>query len=347
MQIIKRLLSLVLLTAAAYFLIHTLYKKSSDTELLKKNGFTRFFIGGLKEQQAINLNDKTNKLISVEDTILSILNESSKEVTQLSIGGIFLRKINISTFETCKPDRFHNVSISNQMITGFDSRSKLISTKNLSIPTDSGSCLIIKNSLIRGIRIANTSILRVLDTGNKYAVFIKVNMQKNEISQEQNISEKVLDGGLANDGIFIPVDSTKVIFMYYHKNIYKCLDTNLNLIFTHYTVDTSKNAPKIKALPMGGYAFSEPVKVKNMRGCADNNIVYVNSSLISENENKKEFRNNSVIDKYDLLTGKYLGSFYIPTLNGERINDFKVKGNKLFALHEKALKIYNIYYPNL
>lgn len=343
MQFIKKIFFLVLLSTSAFFIIQKLYKKSSDTEILKRNGFERFFTGNIRDLKTITLTSRTNELIAIEDTTISILNESMKDITQVSTVGNYLKNIPISIFETCHPERFHNVSINNPLITVFDTKTKSISSKDISNSKDTGTCIILKNSLIRGIRISNTAILRALDTSNKYPIFLNVNIITKSIMWEQAITEKVLDGALSNDGIFIPVDSTKVIYLYHHKNIYKCYDTSLNLLFTHHTIDTSTTSPKIKNLPMGGYAFSEPVRVKNMRGCVNDRILYVNSSLIAENEKRDEFRSNSVIDRYDLQSGKYLGSFYIPVLYGERINDFKIKGDKLFALYKKNLKIFKIH----
>jgi hypothetical protein len=345
MQLFRKTILLVILAGFAFLIVHLLYKKTSDTEILQKNGFTRSFSGSLTGLHTIKLSDKTYKLVSVEGSTLTVLNESLENVVKVSLSGNFLTNIPIGSFKTCRPYKFHDVSVNNNIITVFDSRTKSISTKDLSNKNDTGSCISIKNPLIRGVQISNTFILWTLDSVNKYPEFLKIDPTVLKITRETNISEKKPGGALEDDGIFIPVDNSKAIFLYYHKNIYKCIDTSLKLMFTRHTIDTSTTAPKIKALPMGGYAFSVPVRVKNIRGCADNNILYVNSSLIAENEVKNSFRNNSVIDRYELQTGSYLGSFYIPMLKGEKINDFKIYRDTIYALYERDVKIFRLTYP--
>ncbi len=299
----------------------------------------------MKELQKIKhlpLNFKASKLIQVSDSLISILENSYSKINRIHIQTGSTKIISIADFKNCNLEKFHNTSIDGNVVTVFDNKSKSIGVKDYSNPKDSSLCIKLNNSLIRGCRVGNTSIVRVLDSTNKFTLFFKINMKDKSLQTEKNISEKIYDGGLSTDGILIPVDSNKVIFLYYHKNTYRCLDTMLTEVFNHHTIDTSTTSPKIKNLPMGGYAFSEPVKVKNLRGSYSNGIIYINSALIAENESKNDFRSNSVIDKYDFSTGKYLGSFYIPKNKDDKITDFKVSNNKLYALYETDLLIFEI-----
>ncbi|HET9057669.1 MAG TPA: hypothetical protein VFN30_12565 [Chitinophagaceae bacterium] len=310
---------------------------------MKKNGFNRTInLTSLQQIKNLPLEFKASQLIQVNDSIITILEDSYKKINQIDYQAKSTKTISIEDFKNCKLEKFHNTSIQGNIVTVFDPKSKSIGIKNYSNPKDSAFCIKLNNSLIRGCRISNTSIVRALDSTNKFTIFFRINMTNKTVQIEKNISEKIYDGGLSTDGILIPIDGNKVVLLYYHKNTYLCLDTTLTEIFKHHTIDTSTTAPKIKNLPKGGYAFSEPVKVKNLRGSYDNGIIYINSALIAENENKNNFRSNSVIDKYEFNTGKYLGSFYIPRTKDNKITDFKVYNDKLYALYESELLIFEM-----
>lgn len=139
--------------------------------------------------------------------------------------------------------------------------------------------------------------------------------------------------------------AARIIFTYYYRNQFICLDTNLNVLYTGKTIDTNTLA-KIKT---GEYIAGEK-KVQGMvstltvnkRGCSDGNWYYNQALLPADNEDLKRFKASVVLDVYRLSTGQYSHSIYLPQYKGESLRSFMVRNNRLFALYGRYLVEYKI-----
>jgi len=189
-----------------------------------------------------------------------------------------------------------------------------------------------------------TFVMRCIDTSTLQAVFKKVDLNDNRISSEKNISENIRDAGFAYDGYLAYDNKTcKFIYVSFYCNQFVCFDTSLNLLYKAHTIDTSY-VPKseIKNLTKSITQDSPPM-FSNKGNCAYNGILYVRSVLKADNEKIKSFNSNDVIDMYNEKNGKYLGSFYIPMPNGERLKKFLViNNNEIVGLYPSYLIKYNL-----
>ncbi|MBW8683738.1 hypothetical protein [Chitinophaga rhizophila] len=70
--------------------------------------------------------------------------------------------------------------------------------------------------------------------------------------------------------------------------------------------------------------------------------IYVNSLVKADNETLIKNKHNTVIDVYDLLSGNYIESFYIPLRNGEALNSFNVSGKRLIVTDLTSVSIYQM-----
>lgn len=182
----------------------------------------------------------------------------------------------------------------------------------------------------------------------KDQVFLKVNVQNGERLDEKNISEKNGDGGLATDGLLHYDSSTHLLtYVYFYGNQTLCLDTNLQLVYKGRTIDNTFDVQTEAAAVSNGklteYTNVAPSRIVNWESCVDNGKLYNNSMLQADNENPEAAASKSVIDVYDIKSGKYLSSFYLPRQNKEKLMRFKVFGDLLVAVYQHSIATYQLH----
>jgi hypothetical protein len=150
------------------------------------------------------------------------------------------------------------------------------------------------------------------------------------------------------DGFFTYSPKKNIlIYTYYYRNRFICLDTNMNLLYEGKTIDTN-NLAKIKSVEIKSAKkierlLSAPPLQVNKKSYIDGGLLYVYAALVSDVESTEEFKKYSVIDVYDLnKKGKYHHSIKVPNQNGQRIRGFAVYKDKIFALYEHWLYTYRI-----
>lgn len=178
-------------------------------------------------------------------------------------------------------------------------------------------------------------------------VFVKRNVSS-DIQREQTLtSERKGDAGFSTDGL-LHYDSTthKLVYIHYYNDLVICMDTNLNVLYNLHTVDTVATtlvtADKHNTGAISEYTNTKPIRDVNLQSCADNGLLYINSNLKADNEARKPFNNNAVIDVYSIADRKYKGSFYIPDYNNERLHTFKVYKNHVYVLYNDEVVLYQI-----
>jgi len=160
-----------------------------------------------------------------------------------------------------------------------------------------------------------------------------------------NILEKQIDGLFCTDGM-IKVDRmrNRVVYVYHYRNQYICMDTSLNVQFKGTTIDTvSKAQIKTSYIESSrSYTLSSPPLIVNRMCDVNEDLLFINSAMLSENESKQLFMETSVIDVYDLKNGTYLCSFYVPKFNDRKMTNFIVRGSRLVAQYDGVLLTYSL-----
>lgn len=206
-----------------------------------------------------------------------------------------------------------------------------------------------KHDYLEAMPIAkNLFVLRVYDTAEKQAI-LEIKYFYPGLTykaKRKKVLEKQIDGKFCTDGMLLYTPQLGyLVYLYYYRNQFICLDSNLNIIYKGNTIDTISRA-QIKVDSVYSeqiVTFSKPALMVNRKSCVFNDKLYVNSDLIADNEDKKLFQNNDIIDIYDLNNGKYKYTFYLPRYKGKRIRDFKVLNNKLLAIYDEHLLLYKIF----
>lgn len=194
---------------------------------------------------------------------------------------------------------------------------------------------------------ASSHILR--SVGGKLHQNMLLKQLQHTLLVKENILQKQIDGIFCTDGALnYDAASNRLVYVYSYRNQFICMDTNLTVLYRSKTIDTV-NSAKLSVDTVrseGRVTLSSPPLFVNQQISTANGCLFVHSNLRANNENEEAFNLRSVIDVYRLQDGQYLFSFYLPDYRKKKIRDFKVVGNRLFALYDHYLYAYQLNFPN-
>jgi hypothetical protein len=187
-------------------------------------------------------------------------------------------------------------------------------------------------------------IFRSIDSSNEN-ILLKKTVDSPFIKPAFGILEKQVDGIFCTDGTLIKVpQSPELIYVYYYRNQFICIDTNLNLLYRSKTIDTVSHAHISVASISSEHqvTLSSPPMFVNKQSCANKDWLFIHSALKADNETQAVLDAVSVIDVYLIKDGRYHFSFYVPDFRGKKMRDFKVYGNTLVALYDHYVYTYHL-----
>lgn len=208
------------------------------------------------------------------------------------------------------------------------------------------------------IGISNSTVVARsmgIDKQGRTMSLIKVSFHEGSKITETYKLPKQADGFIGNDG-YLRYDKEKarLFYIYCYLGEFLCLDTNLKLIYKAKTIDTITKA-NIKfglfkkklddGTKVNELTQTAPPEFINKDIAVDSQFVFVASKLKSDNEAFSSFNDNQPIDVYGMVNGKYLYSFYLPKYKGFELRILEVKENKLIAVFNKYLVVYD-FKPN-
>lgn len=198
-------------------------------------------------------------------------------------------------------------------------------------------------NFINGISVSPVSIIyRKYDKKADESYLVKMSLKK-PIETAQLKLDKQTDGLFSTDGVLISnQEKTRFIYLYYYRNKYDALDSNLHLLYTGNTIDTT-NVAKIKVTDIASEkttTMAIPPFLVNSSASINNKYLFIQSRLRADNESSMISKKYTVFDAYDINNWKYSFSFYIPNHNNENLNSFVVNENILFALFDSYLVTY-------
>jgi hypothetical protein len=79
-----------------------------------------------------------------------------------------------------------------------------------------------------------------------------------------------------------------------------------------------------------------------MYSCVNKGRLFIYSRLKADNDDLEQYLNTDIIDTYDVKTGSYTGSIYIPREDKKRMVKFEVFDNWLIALYNHDAAVYQI-----
>lgn len=176
-------------------------------------------------------------------------------------------------------------------------------------------------------------------------ILIKQTKYPPYIKKGDGILEKQIDGIFCTDGM-LNYDriTSKLVYIYFYRNKFICMDTSLNVLYTSNTIDTTTIA-KIDVAHIESEqqtTLASPPHFVNRKSRVFNNRLFIQSSLMADNESKREIGQRTVIDTYSLINGKYLFSFFIPHHDNQKVRDFQATSNSIVALYDRHLYVYEL-----
>ena len=191
-------------------------------------------------------------------------------------------------------------------------------------------------------------VIRVYDRVQRQTVLARTTLDTPTAKEGAHTLERQGDGIFSTDGM-LNVDpvSGRIIYMYFYRNQLPCFDTALNLLYTARTIDTVSQA-QLSVATMStdsSSTLSAPPHFVNYFSCIADNLLFVHSALKANNETESQFEQASAIDVYSVSDGRYRFSFYISKYLGKKMKSFRVFGDKLFAIYDHYLVVYQVNFP--
>ncbi|WP_158799791.1 hypothetical protein [Pedobacter sp. L105] len=177
--------------------------------------------------------------------------------------------------------------------------------------------------------------------GTKRRKIKKLNFRGNELNYY--IPEKQIDGYFCTDGLFkYDSKSRKLVYMFYYRGSFVCLNSNLKVLYKAKTIDTITLAKIQLKISDSSITQSTPPPIVNKRFCIADNSVYIQSALKADNEPSSNPNHGAIIDIYNLQSGKYKSSFYLPYLERQKLTEFRIYEHSLIALYANKLAVFKI-----
>lgn len=193
--------------------------------------------------------------------------------------------------------------------------------------------------------MGNSLILRSFDLNSKSRILNKLNLSTNGIVKNSEAFIIQQDGIYSTDGsITLNNGNNTFTYVYYYRNEYIQYDSNLNVISTGRTIDTNTHAKIVVRESTNNLRsrLAKPPLIVNRIVCASEDLLYVNSNVIADNDTTSNNEKDFFIDIYDLKKSEYIGSSHLPEYKGKRLTRFIVIKNKIIALYSNFLVSYRL-----
>jgi hypothetical protein len=169
--------------------------------------------------------------------------------------------------------------------------------------------------------------------------------ENTNITLKTEILEKQIDGVFDVDGIMTVSPNNKALgYIYFYRNQFMLMDSNMNLIKRQRTIDTVKKA-QIKVAELKNEEISKmrtPPVVVNKMASIYNDLILINSNRLGKYEAEEMLKEASIIDVYNWKKGSYEFSFYFYNIGKESINEFAVFEDYLIGLIDDKLSVCEI-----
>lgn len=187
----------------------------------------------------------------------------------------------------------------------------------------------------------NRLAIRGIDSTQIRQVFKILDAQSGEVIHILDLFPNQQFGGFEYDGKYRYDSKTgNLIFIPMYENGIYCMDSTLTLVYHKNTIDTVfNNGVQIGLVNQSGTTkvmAKAPRQMVNKDFDVNDGKIFVWSGLRGDDEQLHSFNKIIPIDEYDILTGNYIGSYALPKLKGEKLLEFKVRQNFLFAVYESG-----------
>lgn len=165
------------------------------------------------------------------------------------------------------------------------------------------------------------------------------------LNLDSNLLEPQIDGVFSVDGMPIISESKNYLgYVYFYRNQYLIMNSNLELLSRKETIDTVRIA-QIKLSDVnkqGEVKMKTPPLLVNKTAALYKHWMLINSSRLGKNEDKKMLSQASIIDVYNWKEQTYEFSFYLYGIGKHKAREFNIYEEYLVALIENELSVYHL-----
>jgi hypothetical protein len=190
----------------------------------------------------------------------------------------------------------------------------------------------------------NSVIVKKYDTLLHQNILQKESIYPTQIISAPDILKKQIDGIFCTDGLLnYNHENGMLLYLYYYRNEYIMMDSNLVIKRTGRTIDTTTHARiKVQQVSANRTMLSAPPFLVNRAFSTDGPYLFICSPQMAENETARIFKMGDVIDMYNLTENRYLKSFYLPHYKNQPLHDFKVRGHNVISLNGNYILTFNL-----
>ncbi|ESU28752.1 hypothetical protein FLJC2902T_13470 [Flavobacterium limnosediminis JC2902] len=195
--------------------------------------------------------------------------------------------------------------------------------------------------------------IRAISSLNHQNVIGTINFENRpKVSLSSTLLTKQIDGMFDTDGTLLyNRQLNQIVYTYFYRNEFFTANKNLKLLNRFHTIDTNSRV-KLKVAyikSLQEIKMASPPRDVNKTTATYGNYLFVHAALMGKYEPKEMWRKASIIDVYNLLSGSYVFSFYLPNKSDFKMSEYIVEGDLLVAITGNYLSIYKIkttYYDN-
>ncbi|WP_422350826.1 hypothetical protein [Flagellimonas sp.] len=166
-----------------------------------------------------------------------------------------------------------------------------------------------------------------------------------KVSLNPRILEKQIDGMFDVDGTMVASpDGSAVGFVYYYRNQFMVMDSQLGLLARQETVDTVSTAQieLASANKKGLVQMKAPPLKINHTAALYKDLMMVNSPRLGKYEEPRMLDQASIIDVYNWRESTYAFSFYLYHIGRKKLKEFRVRDGQLIAVVGDMLSVYGL-----
>ncbi|MCS3869471.1 hypothetical protein J3D55_002387 [Chryseobacterium ginsenosidimutans] len=168
-----------------------------------------------------------------------------------------------------------------------------------------------------------------------------------EVKLNKNILSSKSQNNFDTDGkLLFDHNLNELYYIYFYRNQIVRMNSDLDLIGTVKTIDTTSVSPiETVKLKDGTIKMSKPSQVVNQSTTLHNGLIFNRSGLMGKHEFRESWKSSSIIDVYKINPYQYWGSFYVQHRGGKSLSHMLVTDQYFFALVGNDLIRYKIRKP--
>ncbi|MCK0131586.1 hypothetical protein MWU59_08730 [Flavobacteriaceae bacterium F08102] len=192
----------------------------------------------------------------------------------------------------------------------------------------------------------DTNKVFISSNATRQTVLGYIEKNKNfNIHLDSHLLEPQIDSVFSVDGTMIISQDQKYLgYVYYYRNQYTIMDSQLDILTKNSTIDTLQTANiELSTFSNGGITtLKNRPTVVNLSAALFKNLILINTTRLGKNDEAKMLDQASIVDVYNWQNQTYEFSFYLYNKGKKHAREFAVYDNYLVALVDNELDVYNI-----